>query len=115
LGVTDLKGLIPMSKGCVKVIKVPYISDGGSRAVDVKKLGTLLNGLIGVAGAEALAALRKAGTGPDVSFGAVEALVDAAIKGINSTLVISADMAPQAIQKFEAAGVSYGIIDCDKK
>ncbi len=115
VGVTDLKGLIPMSRGIVRVIKVPSIGDGGSRAVDAKKLGTHLKGLIGVAGAEALAALRKAGASPDVSFGAVEALLDAAVKGVNSTLVISADMAPQAIQKFEAAGVSYGIVDCDKK
>ncbi len=115
VGVTDLKGLIPMGKGTVRIIKVPSISDGGSRAIDMKKLAVQLNGLIGAAGAEALAALRKAGVSPDIAFGATEALADAAVKGVSGTLVIAADAAPQAIQKLEAAGVEYGAIDCDKK
>jgi putative transcriptional regulator len=115
VGVMNLKGLIPLVKGRVKVIKVPSIENGGSRAVDVKKLGTELDGLVGVAGIEALAALHGAGASPDVSFGAVESLADAAIKGVKCTLVIAADMAPRAIQKFEAAGVEYGVVDCGRK
>ncbi len=114
VGVTDLKGVIPLARGCVKVIKVPSIEDGGSRAVDAKRLGRELDGFVGVSGAEALAAIGKARAGPAVSFGAVDALADAAIKGVNGTLVISADLAPQAIQKFEAAGVSYIVVDCDR-
>jgi putative transcriptional regulator len=113
VGVTNLRGLIPLIKGRVKVIKVPSIEGGGSRAVDVKKLSEELDGLVGAAGIEALAALHGAGASPDVSFGAAESLADAAVKGVNGTLVIAADMAPQAIQKLEAAGVEYSIVDCD--
>jgi putative transcriptional regulator len=112
VGVTGLKGLIPLVRGRVKVVRVPFIGDGGSRAVDAEKLGRSLEGLVGASGAEAMASLRKAGAGADVRFGAAEALADAAIKGVNCTLVIPADMAPQAIQKLEAAGVSYDIVDC---
>jgi putative transcriptional regulator len=115
VGVMNLKGLIPLRKGRVKVIKVPSIENGGSRAIDAKKLGMELDGMVGVAGIEALAALHMAGVGPDVSFGAVESLADAAVKGVDCTLVIAADMAPPAIQKLEAAGVEYGIVDCDRK
>ncbi len=115
VGVTELKGVIPLVRGRVRVVKVPSIEAGGSRAVDVKKLGVELEGIIGVSGAEALAALRKAGAGPSIAFGSVEALADAAVKGVNGTLVISADMAPQAIQKLEAAGVEYSVLDCDLK
>jgi putative transcriptional regulator len=113
VGVTNLRGLIPLIKGRVKVIKVPSIEGGGSRAVDVKKLSEELDGLVGAAGIEALAALHGAGASPDVSFGAAESLADAAVKGVNGTLVIAADMAPQAIQKLEAAGVEYSIVDCN--
>jgi putative transcriptional regulator len=115
VGVMDLKGLIPLTRGRVKVIKVPSIESGGSRALDVKKLGSELDGMVGVAGIEALAALHKAGAAPDIRFGAVESLADAAVKGVNGTLVISADMAPQALQKLEAAGVDFSVVDCDRK
>jgi putative transcriptional regulator len=52
---------------------------------------------------------------PDVSFGAVDALVDAAVKGVKGTLVITADLAPQTVQKLEAARVSYTVVDLGSK
>ncbi|HTX43787.1 MAG TPA: winged helix-turn-helix transcriptional regulator, partial [Methanocella sp.] len=69
VGVLNLRGLIPLIKGRVKLIKVASIENGGSRAIDAKKLGAELGGLVGATGTEALAALHKAGASPDVSFG----------------------------------------------
>ena len=111
VGVKELKGLIALSRESVKVVKVPSIENGGSGAADIGRLKGELEGVVGVAGVEALAALGKAGVRPVVMFAAVEALAEAAVKGVKGTLVITADMAPQAIQKLEAAGVAYTVID----
>ncbi len=111
VGVKDLRGLIPLHSESVKIIKVPSIENGGSRAVDRDVFKGELRGMIGVSGIEAMAALHKAGVKPDVLFGAADALLEAAVKGVNGTLVITADSAPQAVQKFEAAGVAYTVVD----
>jgi len=111
VGVRDLKGLIPLKRESIRLIKVPPVDSGGSRHIDAEGLKGELCGIVGASGIEALAALKKAGAVPDVSFGAVDALVDAAVKGVKGTLVITADLAPQAIQKLEAAGVSYTVVD----
>jgi putative transcriptional regulator len=66
---------------------------------------------VGVAGTEALAALRRADLEPDALFGAADALIEAAIKGVAGTLVVSEDLAPQAVQRIEAAGVKYRVVD----
>lgn len=111
VGVKDLKGLIPLSRESVKIIKVPSIESGGSSSSDIGRLKRELEGLVGVAGIEALASLSRAGVKPAVKFAAAESLAEAAVKGVRGTLVITADLAPQAIQKFEAAGVAYTVID----
>ncbi|BAI60138.1 putative transcriptional regulator [Methanocella paludicola SANAE] len=111
VGVKDLKGLISLNRESVRILKVPSVEGGGSRSCDIPRLKRELEGLVGAAGIEALAALHKAGVKPDVQFAAVEALAEAAVKGVRGTLVITADMAPQAIQKLEAAGVAYTVAD----
>jgi putative transcriptional regulator len=111
VGVKDLQGLIPLNRESVKVIKVPSIEGGGSRTVDGGRLAGELEGLVGVSGIEAMAALSRAGVTPEVLFGASESLAEAALKGVRGTLVITADLAPQAIQKLEAAGVAYTVVD----
>jgi putative transcriptional regulator len=111
VGVSGLAGLIPLQRADVTVVKVPSIAGGGSHAADLAALRASICGIVGVAGAEALAALQKAGVEPDALFGAQEAVVEAAIKGVAGTLVISEDLAPQAVQRIEAAGVKYHIVD----
>jgi len=111
VGVKELNGLIPLTRESVKIVKVPSIENGGAQGVNGKKLRQELEGFVGVAGIEALASLSKAGAKPEAPFGAVEALAEAAIKGVKGTLVVTADLAPQAIQKLEAAGVPYSVVD----
>ena len=114
VGVSGLSGLIPLQPAGVTVVKVPSIAGGGSRAVDAEALRSSINGLVGAAGTEALAALQRTGIEPDALFGAVEALVEAAVKGVAGTLVVSEDLAPQAVQRLEAAGVSYRTVDAGR-
>jgi len=111
VGVSGLAGLIPLRRASVTIVKVPAIASGGSHAVDAVVLRSSVSGIVGVAGAEALAALRKAGIEPDALFGAQEAIAEAAIKGVAGTLVISEDLAPQAVQRLESAGIEYRIVD----
>ncbi len=111
VGVAGLTGLIPLRRASIAVLKVPAIAGGGSHAVDAGALRSAVAGLVGAVGTEALAALQKAGVEPDALFGAVEALVEAAVKGVAGTLVVADDLAPQAIQRIEAAGVEYRIVD----
>jgi putative transcriptional regulator len=111
VGVSGLSGLIPLERESVTIIKVPAIADGGSRAVDPAALQRSVDGITGAIGMEALAALQRSGIEPDALFGAAEAIVEAAIKGVRGTLVVSEDLAPQAIQRLEAAGVEYRVLD----
>jgi putative transcriptional regulator len=111
VGVSGLAGLIPLRRADITVVKVPSIASGGSHATDLTALRASICGIVGVAGMEALAALQKAGVEPDALFGAADALVEAAIKGVAGTLVVSEDLAPQTIQRIEAAGVKYRIVD----
>ncbi|MGA9141252.1 MAG: winged helix-turn-helix transcriptional regulator [Methanocella sp.] len=111
VGVSGLTGLIPLRRADVTIVKVPPIASGGSRAVDMTALRAAIIGIVGASGEEALAVLQKAGIEPDAFFGAQETITEAAIKGVPGTLVVVEGMAPQAIQKLEAAGIGYRIVD----
>ncbi|MCD1294717.1 Crp/Fnr family transcriptional regulator [Methanocella sp. CWC-04] len=111
VGVMNLKGLIPLEKERVKLIRVPTIVDGGSHRSDLKLLKSSVSGIVAVAGIEALAACKAANVKPDMMFGAIDAITEAAIKGVTGTIVISMDMVPHAIQKLESMGIDYDTID----
>jgi putative transcriptional regulator len=114
VGVSGLAGLIPLRRAAVTVVKIPSIASGGSHAADLTALRAAIGGIVGVAGAEALAALKKADVEPDVLFAAQEAIVEAAIKGVAGTLVVSDDLAPPAIQRLETAGITYRVVEAGK-
>lgn len=111
VGVSGLAGLIALEQAPVTVVKVPSIANGGSHAVDADALKRAVEGVAGAVGIEALAALRKTDIEPDAFFGAQEAIVEAAIKGVRGTLVVSEEAAPQAIQRLESAGLEYRVVD----
>lgn len=114
VGVSDLQGLIPLKRAKIKIIKIPSIELGGSRFVDDRRLCIELEGFVGAMGMEALAALNRIDRKPDAFFGAPDAVVDAAIKGVRGTLLVTTDSAPLAIQKLESAAVDYTIVDVSK-
>lgn len=111
VGVSGLSGLIPLRRATVTIIKIPSITGGGSRAVDLAQLRANVRGIVGASGEEALASLQKAGVEPDALFAAQEAIAEAAIKGVAGTLVVSEGLAPQAVQKLESAGIEYSVVD----
>lgn len=111
VGISGLQGLIPLNQETVTLIRIPAIANGGSRAIDAGSLKQATKGLVCASGVEALASLKKAGIVPDVRFGPIEAAIEAAIKGVKATLILSEDMAPQAIQKLESSGAGYKVVN----
>lgn len=111
VGIAGLTGVIPLKREHVVVVKVPPIASGGSHVVDAGRLKKAVEGIVGVSGTEALAALRRADIEPDMLFGATEAIIEAAIKGVRGTLIVSEDVAPQSIQRLETAGIEYRVVD----
>jgi putative transcriptional regulator len=114
VGVAGLKGLIPLDTGSVTIIKIPQVSTGGSHRVDLERLKRSVNGLIGVSGIEPVAAANSAGIKIDIRFGTVAAIADAAIRGVDCTLILTEDAAPQAIQSLESVRVGYNIVNLCK-
>ena len=111
VGIAGLKGLITLKPEAITLMRIPVIVSGGSHVVSADAIKRRVTGVVCVSGIEAFAALKKAKIKPDVLFGPVDAAVEAAVKGVKATLVISEDMAPQAIQKLEAAGISYQVVE----
>lgn len=89
VGVTDFEGILDFEPGGVTAVPVPRVQNGGSQAVDTDLVVELSDehDLIAVAGVEALVSVRKAGLEPDVRFGSVDGVVEAATKGLDVLLV----------------------------
>lgn len=113
IGVTTIEGIIPIRKGSVKILRIPGIREGGSRAVDLLKLKKEVAGasLIGAIGPEPLIALRRTGITPHYLFGVKEATVEAAHKGLSFTVACVSDDVPELIQMLDTAQLEYSLLD----
>jgi len=116
VGVSDLKGMIPLGNGTITVCKVPRVQLGGSRNVDVEILSSVLNKaeMVGALGVEALITLRKLNREPDVFFGARESVVESAFHGVSSTIVCVDEHVPNLLSRLESEGLTYELLDLTK-
>lgn len=113
LGVARLGGIIDHSEGNIRVCKIPRIQRGGSRKVDVSRLGEIVDGagMVGAVGLEAYIALENAGRSPDMFFGAREGVIEAAFHGVESVIVIVDEEFTDFLKRLETVGLSYSIFD----
>jgi putative transcriptional regulator len=115
VGISDLQGLISLDEGRITICKVPRVQIGGSRRTDLEALTKQLHlsgdRMVGCLGIEALVALRKAGSEPDVIFGAKESAVEAAYHGISSIVVSVDEQIPNLLNRLESEGLKYELID----
>jgi len=108
VGISGVKGIVPLKTGNVTILKIPDISRGGSRKVDYKALkkyadaGDMVVGL----GLESYAALRKAGI-DFYRYGAVEAAVEAARTGLNPFVVCVEGALNELIIRLEQEKIHY--------
>jgi len=112
-GVLKLNGIIEHSESVVQVCKVPRIERGGSRQVDLNLLKKVIETvtLVACVGLEAWVSLKKIDRVPDLYFGSREGVIEAALNGIPSGIVIIDEVFTDFLRKLEQAELSYEIHD----
>ncbi len=116
VGVTDLKGMISLPEVSITICKVPRVERGGSRSVDYGMLEKYAANkpYIAALGVEALVSLRKINVQPNILFGAKESVVEAAFHGLSSLVVSVDEEVPSLLNRLEAEGLSYEVVDLSK-
>jgi putative transcriptional regulator len=89
VGITGIRGIVPLSPGTVFVAAVPGIREGGSSMADIDRLMLLVRSQrhIAAIGIEAYAALKKAGTAPHYFYAVTETIIEAARYGLEVVVV----------------------------
>jgi len=115
VGVTNFEGVLEYDLGTVTVVAVPHIRNGGSKAVDPASIAAEADDhdLIATAGTESLAAARSAGLTPDIRFGTVEAVTEAATKGLDVLLVATTTELSRHTDQLRENGISYEVLDAE--
>jgi putative transcriptional regulator len=116
VGVSDIEGILELDQGKVTILKVASIQRGGSRNVDLVRLRKEISGeqIVGAIGVEALIALRHIGTEPTYTYGAKEAIIEAARTGLSSVIVCVDDELPELLQVLGENHVEYRLLELEK-
>ncbi len=113
VGITDFEGLVELDPGTVTVGSVPVIRNGGSGATDSATVATSAEsaGLVAVTGVEAVAAARRAGLDPDIRFGTIEAVAEAATRGLDVFALVVADRLSAQTDRLREREIDYEVLD----
>ncbi len=113
IGITDFEGVVDYELGTVTVISVPTVQNGGSREVDGETVANHAerHDLLAAAGPEAVAAARDAGLSPDIRFGTVEAVQEAAMKGLDVLVLVVADQLSAHTDTLRENNITYEVVD----
>ncbi len=111
VGVTDFEGVVDYDTGTVTVLPVPTVTDGDPPAADAVSTRLPENGLLAVAGTEAYAFVSRADLQPDVRFGTVEAVAEAAVRGLDVLLVAGTDELPRHTTTLREENVPHRVLD----
>ncbi len=113
VGVSGFEGVIDFSPGDVAVYQVPPVRTGGSRSVDTDSLEGACSekALVLAAGVEAVVALERIGMTPDGRFAVGSVAARAAERGVDVTVVATADEVGRVTDPLREAGTSYTVLD----
>ncbi len=110
VGVKDLRGILKINYGKITVYPLPPIEEGGSRAVDVKKLKKILakhgDEKIGICGVVAHVLIKRFAN-VDFEYSAANAAIDAYYRGVSTVLFVSHEMLPHVLRLLSEKGVNY--------
>ncbi|MDR5657211.1 winged helix-turn-helix transcriptional regulator [Halodesulfurarchaeum sp. HSR-GB] len=111
VGVSGFEGVIDFTPGEVAVHQVPPVRAGGSRNVNLDALAEACaeSPLVLAAGVEATVALEQAGITPNVQFAVGEVAARAAERGVDVTVVATADEVGRVTDPLREAGTSYTV------
>jgi putative transcriptional regulator len=107
----DLRGAINLRRGKVVVAGLPNINQGGSRNVDIAKVGEIYRksdpDRIGVIGTVARAVTNKLRFRIDFEFGVTRSTAMAALRGLNVLVLSTGRMTNRVFEEIEKVNVRY--------
>lgn len=112
VGLLDMTGKVKTRQGKVVMIRLPSITEGGSRAVDLAKVKRFYEEFkpdrIGVIGVVGRAVLNKLGLKADLDFGITRATALAAERGLNVFVLVVGRMVNRVIEEIDTTNVKHG-------
>jgi putative transcriptional regulator len=113
VGITDFEGVVEYDFGSVTIVSIPRVEDGGSETVDPTMITdyTDTHELVATAGTEALAAARAASLEPNIRFGTVAAVREAATKGLDILLLVTTNVLSAHTNELREGNISYEVVD----
>jgi putative transcriptional regulator len=117
VGITNFEGIVDHDIGLVTIISIPRVEDGGSTTVDPTMIVDYIdtNELVATAGTEALAAARTVNLEPDIRFGTVAGVQEAATKGLDILLLASTSVLSAHTDELSDGNISYEVVDAAKE
>jgi putative transcriptional regulator len=112
VGLRDVRGRVKTKRGKVVMIRLPSITEGGSRAVDLAKVRRHYEEFqpdrIGVIGVVGRAVLNKMGLKADLDFGITRATALAAERGLTVLVLVVGRMVNRVIEEIDTTNVKHG-------
>jgi len=101
--VQGAQGVVELRPGRIDVVRVPEPTQGGTAAVDARRLDEPGDALVGAVGTGAAILAARLGR-LDLRFAAAEAALNAAQRGLDVRLYVSGDQVADALRVLEAGG-----------
>jgi putative transcriptional regulator len=116
VNISNIEGLVELTKGKITILQVPSIRAGGSRSIDSKNLKARIDTgkPVGAIGIDALVAVRRAHIEPAYLYGVTEAAVEAVHCGLPFTIVCTDDAIPGLIKRLQEEKLEYDIVDLNR-
>lgn len=111
VGVTNFEGVIDMEPGTVTVVQVPPVRDDTTSGPGATALrdACAAGDIVLAAGVEAVVALEEIDVEPTTTFAAGEVAAAAAARGLDVTVVASADHVGRITDPLREAGAAYSV------
>jgi len=104
--VSEITGTLSPKTGVIHLVPIPRVIEGGSRAVDLETIHTIIARLcphkIGAMGTSAKVVVRKAGIQCDFEVDVIQSSILAALRGLNVMVFATGGMVDRVIQKIES-------------
>lgn len=116
LDVSNIEGLIEITRGKITILQVPVIQKGGSKHVNLDMLKTYIidNPNIGAIGIEAMVSLKRLDIEPRYLYGVTEAAIESAQCGLPFVIVCTEDAVSRLFKKLQEENLNYELIDIRK-
>ncbi len=112
VGLREVQGKVKIRNGRVLMVRLPSITEGGSRAVDLAKVKRLYDEFhpdrVGVIGVVGRAVLNKLGLRADLDFGITRATALAAERGLDVFVLVVGRMVNRVIEEIDVTNVRLG-------